>query len=81
MQLVIAPDGTLRCLYSELLDLHALGRPSIRRGSHLEPTGDGRWMADLSPVGGPILGTFDLRSEALHAEQRWLKDHWLNRPR
>jgi hypothetical protein len=52
MQLIIAPDGTLRCLYSELLDLQALGRPSIRRGSHVEPTDDGRWTADLSPAGG-----------------------------
>jgi hypothetical protein len=81
MQIVIQPSGAIRCLYSEDLDLQALGRPSIRRGSHLEPTDDGRWTADLSPTGGPILGPFGLRSEALRAEQQWLEDHWLNRAR
>lgn len=37
MQIVIKPNGTLRCLYDEALDLHALGRPVIARGSHVEP--------------------------------------------
>ncbi len=31
---------------------------------------------DLSPVGGPVLGPFRLRSQALAAEQAWL-DGWL----
>jgi len=77
MQLLVAPGGTVRCIYSEQLDLAALGAPTITRGSHVEPTGNGRWTADLSPVDGPMLGPFDSRSEALAAEVRWLEEHWL----
>ena len=43
--------------------------PSITRASHVEPDAEGRWLADLTPVAGPVLGPFDLRSEALAAEQ------------
>ncbi len=78
MQLVIAPDGTLRCLYSEVLDLRALGRPTIRRASHVEPDEHGRWVANLAPVRGPLLGPFILRSEALAAEVRWLEDNLMS---
>lgn len=77
MQLVIKPTGTIRCIYAEDLDFHALGLPSIRRASHVEPDQHGRWIADLSPVGGPQLGPFMSRSEALHAEREWLESHWL----
>jgi hypothetical protein len=77
MQLVIEPAGTVRCLYAEKLDLHALGRPSIRRASHVEPDRQGRWAADLTPVGGPRLKPFIRRSEALQAERDWLESHWL----
>ena len=47
MQIIIEKNGACRCLYSEELNLHALGRVLIRRGSHVEPTDDGRWIADL----------------------------------
>jgi hypothetical protein len=67
----------VRCLYGEELDLTALGRLRIARGSHVEPTADGRWTADLSPVGGPVLGPFPARSQALDAERAWLLAHWL----
>jgi hypothetical protein len=77
MQLVIDSRGTVRCLYTEAIALASLGRLAIRRGSHVEPTPDGRWLADLSPVFGPALGPFALRSEALAAEQDWLETHWL----
>lgn len=80
MQLVIAPGGNVRCIYGETLDIGTLGRPVISRASHVEPTTDGRWTADLSPVGGPVLGPFELRSEALEAEEVWLRDHWLTMP-
>ena len=77
MQLVVSRDGTVRCLYDEIIDLAALGPLAISRGSHVEPTSDGRWLADLSPVAGPILGPFDLRSDALAAERNWLERNWL----
>jgi hypothetical protein len=77
MQLVVDPTGRLRAIYAEEIDLTAFGRPTITRASHVEPTSDGRWLADLSPVGGPVLGPFDRRGEALEAERVWLEAHWL----
>jgi len=79
MQFVIRADGTVHCLYSEELDLQQLGALSIRRGSHVEPDQASQWHADLSPVGGPRLGPFANRSEALLAERLWLEKHWLTR--
>jgi hypothetical protein len=80
MQLVIAPDGRVEAVYDERIDLTELGRVQVRRASHVEPGPDGRWSADLSPVGGPVLGPFPRRSEALAAELDWLETHWLGRP-
>ena len=77
MNIVIAPDGTVRCVYAEAVDLRSLGRVEVRRASRVEPDGRGRWRADLAPVGGPVLGPFDRRSDALAAEARWLDEHWL----
>ena len=77
MQLLIKPDGAVRCVYAEAIDLTALGHPIISRGSHVEPDREGRWFADLAPVGGPSLGPFQSRSQALEAESRWLEEHWL----
>ena len=77
MDLLIEPSGTVRCVFGEEIDLGELGRLSIRRGSHVEPTPDGQWTADLSPVNGPLLGPFPTRTAALNAEVRWLQEHWL----
>jgi len=77
MELHIGPTGGIRCVYSEEVNLHELGRLSIQRGSHVEPTTDGYWTADLSPVNGPILGPFTTRTAALVAEEAWLLQHWL----
>jgi hypothetical protein len=81
MDLVVDPTGRAFAVYDEATDLAALGRPAIARASRVEPDGRGLWHADLSPVGGPVLGPFPRRSEALAAERRWLRDHWLTRPR
>lgn len=78
--LQIAPGGRIRTIYHEAVPLHELGRLQIRRGSHVEPTDAGLWTADLSPVGGPLLGPFPRRSEALAAEFAWLQQHWLATP-
>lgn len=77
MQMIVKPDGSSRCLYSEMIDLHCLGKLKISRGSHVEPTADGRWTVDLSPLSGPMLGPLATRREALQAEQLWLEKHWL----
>lgn len=77
MLLMIDRQGMVRCLYTETIDLSALGQLSIRRASHVEPDSQGMWWADLSPVQGPCLGPFPRRSEALVAEQEWLQAHRL----
>ena len=80
MQLLISPRGTIRCVYAESIDLTEIGHVSISRGSHVEPDQEGRWFADLAPVGGPRLGPFSRRSDALNAESEWLHTHWLIPP-
>jgi hypothetical protein len=77
MELVVQPDGAMCCIYDEAINLSALGRVRIKRGSHVEPDDDGRWFADLAVVQGPRLGPYDRRSDALDAEHRWLSDNWL----
>ena len=77
MDLLIEASGTVRCVFGEDIDLGQLGRLSIRRGSHVEPTPDGQWTADLAPVQGPQLGPFPTRTAALNAEVTWLQEHWL----
>jgi hypothetical protein len=78
MHLVVDPLGVVHCLYEELIDLSSLGQLSIRRASHVEPDAQGRWFADLAPVGGPRLGAFARRSEAHAAERAWLEARWLS---
>jgi hypothetical protein len=80
MDLLVDRTGQVRCVYGECIDLATLGRAEIRRASRVEPTPDGRWTADLRPVGGPVLGPFGRRSEALAAELAWLEAHWLVAP-
>jgi hypothetical protein len=77
MDLIVSPDGTIRAVYAEAIDLGVFGHLVISRASHVEPDDRGRWLADLTPVAGPVLGPFDRRSEALEAEQAWLVTNWL----
>jgi len=79
MQIIVEANGAVRCAYSEEIDLAAIGSPVIRRASHVEPDQQGRWLADMSPLSGPLLGPFQLRSEALAAEHDWLETNWLAR--
>jgi len=77
MDLIIIATGQGRCVYDEVIDLTTLGKLAIRRGSHVESTPDAQWTADMSPVGGPVLGPFQRWSEAITAERDWLADNWL----
>ena len=45
----------------------------ITRASMVEPGPEGGWTADMAPVGGGVLGPYPLRTEALAAEQAWLR--------
>ena len=77
MLLRIEPNGTLRGLYTEDMDLSSVGSLEIHRASHVEPDAAGSWWADCSPVGGPKLGPFVKRSEALTAEVQWIEANCL----
>ena len=72
MELVVDAGGDVRCVYGEELDLREIGRLNITRASHVEPDRDGFWWADMGPSGGPVLGPFRSRTEALGAEKEWL---------
>ena len=72
----ISSAGEITYVYTdEMIDLMREGVPHVTRASHVEPTEDGRWTADLSPVGGPVLGPFHFRESALKAEVLWLKEN------
>ena len=77
VEIVISDRGVARSIYSDDLDLKSLGPLNIRRASHVEPNSVGQWLADLTPVSGPVLGPFPMRSQALNAETDWLREHWL----
>ncbi len=74
MELVVGAGGEVRCIYDEALDLRKIGKLQIIRASHVEPDADGYWWANMGPVGGPVLGPYGNRSEALDAEREWLCD-------
>lgn len=79
MELIIESSGNVRCVYAETIELHSLGKPNITRASNVEPDSTGRWIADLTPVSGPVLGPFDKRTDALAAEVLWLRENWLTK--
>lgn len=77
-------QGDLVFVYAdELAGIAAeLGDCIVARASHVEPVrsllpGAGHpatyWTADMSPSGGPVLGPFPFRSDALEAEREWLE--------
>lgn len=72
---VTVQGGQLRAVYDDRLR-GLLDRTTVvfhvKRASHVEPAG-GAWTADMGPVGGPVLGPFTLRADALAAEQDWLR--------
>jgi hypothetical protein len=89
IDLYINEDGTIQGVYAD--DWADLFEPEdgfrdTRRASHVEPSSPTLarflpnrqgWVADMSPVGGPLLADehgypFQTRAEALAAERRWL---------
>lgn len=86
----IGEDGGVQCIYSDdVAILFETGEAIVARASHVEPHARGGWFADMSPVGGPVLGKngaigdvdvtwndvepFKTRAEALAAEVAWLR--------
>ena len=81
-KIVIAPDGTFTFVHDDDLVALLTGDDAtlvIRRASHVEPAPAGGWTADLSPVGGPVLGPFTRHDEAIAAEREWLDREGLER--
>lgn len=89
-EMVVGNDGSLRMIYADeaaKIFEGVVSAVTVRRASHVEPeevvvfdslpgndTGV-RWQADMGPVGGPVLGPFKTRQEALDAEHAWLIEH------
>lgn len=76
-EILVNEDGSLQAIYSdELAEMLTLGHATVRRVSSVEPWDvDGAlvWEADLEACGGPVLGPFKRREDALKAEVAWLK--------
>lgn len=81
--IAIDPSGRIEFVFDESLrGLLDLGRFDVFRASHVEPCVSGlglAWRADMSPVGGPVLGPFDTRDAALASEVAWLEQNYLGR--
>ena len=76
--IIVDPHGTARWINSDQLTVPSCA--TIARASHVEPgrdsAGNHCWLADMSPVGGPLLGPYATRWLALEAELVWLAN-WL----
>jgi hypothetical protein len=71
----------IRFIYNDdLSNLMNQGKTVVKRASHVEPDGNGRWIADMSPVNGPVLGPYNRRDEALQREVEWLLKHKIPTP-
>ena len=77
-EITVTPDGRLVFVYDDALQpLLAEGNAQTRRVSHVEPdqnaAGEPGWSVDLCPIGGPCLGWYPLRADALAAEVGYLQ--------
>jgi hypothetical protein len=67
-------NGEVVYIYEDGHPLMQLGNPFIKRASHVEPTKEGMWVADMAPVGGSALPAQVFRAGALDLEMTWLKN-------
>lgn len=82
-RVIFESDGSVRFIYDDATAtlFSEIGKLTIKRASHVEPCDEGGWTADMSPVGGPVLGPFDTRETALFEERVWLTTHNIPAPR
>lgn len=79
IELLINKTGQIVFIHDDdlALALAALGVPTTRRASHVEPdpAHPGKWLADMSPSTGSkvVLGPFNTRREALQSEIEYLQ--------
>jgi hypothetical protein len=71
----IQPDGNLRMIYNEVLDLEELGVQVISRASLVEWDEESRLWSVSMPDGTPLQGGFMKRSAAI----AWEVEFWNNR--
>lgn len=71
MLLTFTDDGLGHCLYGEAIDLHALGRLTCRRASHVEfNENTQKWQVLTADRSGTLFG-----SESRQACLDWEKEH------
>ena len=77
--MIISVDraGGVKAIYSDGFNWHALGKTLIQRASEVEPDHLGLWWADLGVSGGPRIGPFAKRADAIAAEVAWLERNCL----
>lgn len=74
----VSPAGEITAIYDdELRDVFvALGELRRPRASDInEDSATGKFFADLSKIGGPILTGFDFKKDAERAEVAWITKH------
>lgn len=54
------------------------GKVKVKRASNVEPTEDGKWQANMSPIGGEKLEKKDKRKDALKEEVEYLENRFRN---
>lgn len=76
----VSADGKLTFVYDDdCAELLREGNAQVTRASRIEPWGQqgGEWFAEI--YGGPTLGPFALRREAIAAEVAWIEGNLLGR--
>lgn len=75
IELIIDEDAVIHAIYNDALRplFDEASFSEVRRASHVEPCGGGRWTADMGPVGGPVLGPFDTHEQAIQAETAYIR--------
>jgi hypothetical protein len=77
MILSISSKGDIRGIYTDEFPWRELGKPMVQRASNVEPDHLGLWWADLAVSGGPRIGPFARRADAIAVEVAWLEKHRL----
>lgn len=82
MKVTFEVDGRIKFIYDDSVAevVKEVGQLTIKRASHVEPTPGGEWVADMAPVGGPLLGPYPTRERALYEERYWLFVNNIPRP-
>ena len=78
LTVLVTEEGDVIYVYNPLIDsiFRDSGFKGVpKRASSVEPIDDSNWEADLSRVGGPVLGPFSSRDEAVDAELEWLNEN------